>query len=339
MKNLRFAIFGTGFWARYQLAAWRELEGAQCVALYNRTRARAEALAREFSVPGVYDNPEELLRRERPDFIDVITSVDTHSRFVHLAAAHGVPVICQKPMATSVAEAEAMVATCQQAGVPFYIHENWRWQRPIRELKRVLASGEIGEPFRGRVSFCCSFPVFDNQPFLREIERFILTDIGSHVLDVARFLLGEVEALYCQTRRVNPVIRGEDMATVMMKTRRDCTVTCEMSYASRLEHDRFPETCILVEGDQGSVELGPDCWLRVTTSASTLARRCPPPRYTWADPAYDLVHSSIVPCNANLLAGLQGKATPETTGEDNLRTVRLVFSAYDSAASGETVRP
>jgi predicted dehydrogenase len=60
MKELRFAIIGTGFWARYQLAAWRELSGARCVALCNRTRARAEALAREFDVAAVYEDAEEM---------------------------------------------------------------------------------------------------------------------------------------------------------------------------------------------------------------------------------------------------------------------------------------
>ena len=48
MPELRFAIFGTGFWSRYQLAGWRELPGVRCVALFNRTRAKAEALGRAF---------------------------------------------------------------------------------------------------------------------------------------------------------------------------------------------------------------------------------------------------------------------------------------------------
>jgi predicted dehydrogenase len=87
MKELRFAIVGTGFWARYQLAAWRELSGARCVALYNRTRNKAEALAREFDVPEVYDDPEQLLQLEKPDFLDIITDVDTHSRVVQHAPA------------------------------------------------------------------------------------------------------------------------------------------------------------------------------------------------------------------------------------------------------------
>ena len=59
--------------------------------------------------------------------------------------------------------------------------------------------------------------------------------------------------------------------------------------------------------------------------------RVPPPRYPWADPEYDVVHASIVECNRNLLGALRGQAPAETTGEDNLRTVRLVFAAYESA--------
>jgi len=337
MTPLRFAILGTGFWSRFQLAGWQELDGVQCAALYNRTRARAEALADEFGVPAVYDDPEELFGNERLDFVDVITNVETHSQFVHMAAAHRLPVICQKPMATRLAEAETMVRACQEAGVPFFVHENWRWQTPIRQFKALLDEGRIGNPFRARVHYCSSFPVFDNQPFLKELEQFILTDMGSHILDVARFLFGEAESLCCQTHRVHPDIRGEDVATVMMRMGGGITVLCEISYASRTEHERFPETYITVEGDKGSLALGPDYWIRVTTEQGVYARRYPPPHYTWADPAYDLVHASIVPCHANLIGALKGTGAAETTGEDNLKTMRLVFAAYESAASGRVV--
>src|SRR3954463_3395358 len=158
MKELRFAIIGTGFWARYQLAAWRELSGANCTALCNRTRSKAQALALEFGVPTVYDSAEELLEREKPDFVDIVTDVDTHSRFVHLAAAHKTPVICQKPLAPSVAEAEKMIAVCRAVNVPLSVHENWRWQTPIRELKKVLDTGIVGKAFRARIDYCNSFP-------------------------------------------------------------------------------------------------------------------------------------------------------------------------------------
>ncbi len=337
MHTLRFAIFGTGFWSRFQLAGWMELEGVQCVALYNRTRSKAEALAQQFGVPAVYDDPEALLKNEQIDFVDIITDVNTHARFVQLAAKYGKPVICQKPMAPDLATAREMVRTCQEAGIPFFIHENWRWQTPIREAKKVLDSGAIGKPFRARVTFSNSFPVFDNQPFLRELEQFILTDIGSHILDTARFLFGEAENLYCQIRRVNPTIRGEDVATVVMRMGEGVTVVCEMSYASRTEHERFPQTFLFVEGDKGSLELATDYWIRVTTEQGTLARRVPPPRYAWADPAYDVVHSSIVPCNADLLRALQTGTLPETHAEDNLKTVELVFASYESAREDKVI--
>ncbi len=335
-KTLRFALFGTGFWSAYQLAGWYEVGGVECVALYNRTRNKAEKLAARFNIPTVYDDPVALLDNEQLDFIDICTNVETHLPLTRLGAEHGLAVVCQKPMATDLAESMAMLEACDRAGVPLFINENWRWQHPMRQLKAALDSGRIGRVFRARIDYRTSFPVFDNQPFLKELDHFILTDIGSHILDTARFLFGEASTLYCQTARVHQDIKGEDVATVMMTMGDETTVICEMSYASPREHDRFPETYVQIEGESGFLELAPDYWIRETTAAGTLATRHKPPRYTWADPAYDLVHSSIVPCQANLVRGLRG-GHAETTGADNIRTVRLVMSSYESARSGRVI--
>lgn len=338
MTPLRFAMLGTGFWSRYQLAGWQELEGAECVALYNRTRSKAEKLAAEFGVAAVYDDAEALLSQESLDFVDVVTDVDTHAQFVSLAARRGLPVICQKPMAPSLEIARQIVAETRAAGVPLLIHENWRWQTPLRRLKAVLDSGRLGPLVRARIDYANSFPVFDNQPFLKGLKQFILTDIGTHILDVARFLFGEASELYCQTRRMHADIAGEDVATVMLRIRDGLTVTCNMSYASRWEHDRFPETMIAVEGTDGGVSLGADYTLSVFDESGTHTERVAVPQYAWADPAYELIHSSIVDCHRNLLAALRGEGDAETTGQDNLRTLELVFGAYRSADEGAVIR-
>jgi predicted dehydrogenase len=332
-------MFGAGFWARYQLAGWRELPGVECVAIYNRTLPKAEALAREFNVPSVYADPEELLQKEKLDFADIVTDVDHHEAFLKMAAAHHLPVICQKPMAPTLSIAEEMVRTCHDAGVPFLVNENWRWQTPLRELKRILQNGEIGTPFRARLDMISGFPVFRNQPFLRDLKQFILMDLGSHILDVARFLFGEADSVYCQTHRVHPEIKGEDVATVMMWMGGRTTVIVEMAYAENpLERECFPQTLAFIEGDRGSVELSVDYWIKVTTAKGTEAKRYPPPSYSWAGPAYQVVHSSIVACQQNLLQGLNGGPV-ETSGEDNLKTVQLVFACYESAAQGNAVVP
>jgi D-apiose dehydrogenase len=338
MAKLRFAMFGTGFWSFYQLAGWMETGDVECVALYNRTKSKAEKLAAQFNIPAVYDSPEALLDGEKLDFVDICTNVETHYPLTRLAAERGLPVVCQKPMATTLAECEALVGTCKAANVPLYINENWRWQYPIRQLKKALNTGNIGRPFRARIDYRTNFPVFDNQPFLKEIEQFILTDIGSHILDTARFLFGDASMLYCQTTRVHRDIKGEDVATVMMTMGDGVTVVCDMSYASRREHDRFPETYVEIEGDRGFLELGPDYWIRETTSTGTLSNRHPPPRYEWANPAYDIVHASIVSAQANLARALRGVERGETTGDDNLKTMQLVFRSYESAAAGAVVR-
>ena len=126
---------------------------------------------------------------------------------------------------------------------------------------------------------------------------------------------------------------------MFLRTRPGPAVDGGLGYAGTpLERERFPETFVFAEGDRGSVELGPDYWLRTTTAEGTRSRRVPPPRYDWADPRYDVVHASGVPCNANLLAAIRGEGEAETTAADNYETLRLVFAAYESSESGAVVR-
>jgi len=337
MKPLRFAVIGCGFWSQFQMAGWRELEGVEPAAVWNRTASKARAIAQRFGVPQVFEDPEEMLRKVKPDFVDIITDVDTHARYVELAAKHRVPAVCQKPMAPNLPVAQRMLDQARAAGIPLLINENWRWQHPLRQFKAALDAGDLGRCFRARVTYSCSFPVFDNQPFLRELEQFILADIGSHILDAARFLFGEARTLFCRTCQASRGIRGEDVATVMLGMDGGATVTCEMSYASRLGNERFPQTYVLAECDRGSLELGCDYWIRKTDAGGTLSRRCPPPRYAWADPAYDVVHASIVDCQRDLLEALRGRKKAETDAEDNIKTVRLVAASYESARTGQVL--
>lgn len=343
MKMLRFAIFGAGFWTRYQLAAWRELRGVECVAIYNRTRERAEAIARDMKIAAVYDDPGNLLREVRPDFVDNITEVGGHKSLSLLCAAHRVPCICQKPMAANLADAREMVAAFQNARTAFFVHENWRWQSPVIALRKVLESGRIGTPFRARLTMVSGFDCWANQPALADLEQFILTDLGVHILDVARVLFGEASSVCCLTHRtLAPRVKGENVATLLLAMGpSNTTVTIELGYArTPLEpgvRECFPQTLAFIEGPEGSIELGADYILRVTTPQCTHITRHPPPRYSWANPAYDIAHASIVDCHRNLLGALQGEEKAETTGEDNLKTIKLVFAAYDSARMGQVV--
>lgn len=338
MKKLRFAIFGCGFWSQFQLGAWKEIEGAECVALFNRTRSKAEALAQRFGVPKVYDDAEELLKNEELDFIDIITDVDTHEKYTLLGAKYGVDVICQKPLAPSYEAAKRMMEATQNAGVRFYVHENYRWQPQFRRVKEILDSGVIGKPFRCETAFLTAFPLFETQPFLAELKQFALTDQGSHQFDVLRYLFGEAKTIYCEKQTVNPTIKGEDVTTSIL--RMDNGVVCiqKISFSSPLEKEIFPQTTLLIEGEKGSIRLDAEFEISTTMPEGTIKEVVPMRAYPWQTDRLKPEPPSIVDINLNILNDMRGLEKAENTAEDNFKTLQLVWAAYESADSGKVIK-
>jgi len=338
MSKIKIAVFGCGFWSRFQIGGWSELPNAEVVALYNRTLSRAEERAKEFNVNHYYDDAEKLLQNHPEiDVVDIITDVDTHEQFVTLAAKYKKHVICQKPMATDYESAKRMMETTGKAGIRYFIHENYRWQPQFRRVKEIMDSGIIGKPFMCRTFFNTAFPVFETQPFLAQLERFALTDQGSHQFDVLRFFFGEAVSLYCITQQVNPGIKGEDVATTIIKMKNGVTCVQEISFSSILQKEVFPQTLLLIEGSEGSIRLDPDMVICTTTKKGTCPEVVALKKYKWQTERLTNEPPSIVACNENILNDLLGKGKAETTGDDNIKTVELVFAGYESAKSNRVI--
>lgn len=337
-RQARFALIGAGFWAQFHLAAWRELGLSECVAVCDCAMDRAKRLAERHGVAVVYDDVEKLLANEDVDFVDIVTDVHSHVPIARQALEAGVAAICQKPLATTLDLALGLQELSSTREVPLLVHENWRWHRPLRRVKAILASGQLGRLVRARIDYANSFPVFDNQPALKELRRFIIVDMGTHILDVSRFLFGEASELYCQTRRMRQDIAGEDVATVMLRHENELTVTCNMSYASRWEFDCFPQTMLAIEGEEAGLSLKANYRIEIYGRDGIChAEDVEVPAYDWCDPRYLVAHSCLVDCQRNLLSGLTGQGTAETTIEDNIKTLELVFAAYDSAEQHRAV--
>ena len=232
-------------------------------------------------------------------------------------------------MTWSLDDGRAMVKVCREAGVTFMVHENWRWQQPLRELKRLLDADAIGPPFFGRISFRSDFDPFEGQAWLRETPRFIVIESGIHQLDVARFLLGEVKSLFCQTKRINPTIKGEDVATIMLAIREGATCIVDLSFATPTEHQTFPQTFVTLEGPQGVIHLGADYRLRLIRSGSMEVRTLPDPEHAWTSRPWHVMQDGALKIQRHWIECLRTGRRPETAGEDNLRTLELVFGAYE----------
>ena len=185
-------MFGAGFWAPFQLFGWREIPGVECVAMCDPAIEKAKALARKFGVTAVYDDPETLFKREKLDFVDLVSSLESHYPLALRAADHRIPTICQKPLATSMDLGEKMVEAFAKIGIPLLVHENWRWQTPIRGFSKFLNEGAVRVPVYARISFATSFDDYSSQPYLKELEQLVIADFGIHLLDMTRFLFGKI---------------------------------------------------------------------------------------------------------------------------------------------------
>ena len=336
---LRGGLVGCGFFAVNQLHAWRDAEGAEIVAICDRDPARLALVGDQFGIAGRYADADAMLAAEGLDFVDIATTLPSHRALVERAARHRVPAICQKPFAATLDDARAMVAACAEAGIPLMVHENFRWQSAIRAVKAVLAAGEIGDVFWGRVSFRSAYDVFSGQPYLATGERFIVEDLGIHALDVARFLFGDATSLAARTRRVNPAIRGEDVATMLLGHAGGATSVVDCSYATVLAREPFPETLVEVDGARGTVRLDAGYGLTVATRDGSRRLDVSPPLLPWASRPWHNIQESVLAIQRHWIDCLREGREPETSGRDNLATLALVEATYAAAASGTVVNP
>ncbi len=334
---LRGGLIGCGFFAVNHLHGWRDARDADIVAICDSNADRLGAVGEQFSIAQSYADAEEMLAVEDLDFVDVATTAASHRALVELAARHGVHVICQKPIAPSLIDAKAMVAACDAAGVRMMVHENFRWQSPIQRAKEVIASGDLGEVFWGRVSFRSAFDVFSGQPYLAEGKRFIVEDLGIHALDVARYLLGDVLNVSARIKRVNPEIKGEDVATILLDHGNGVACIVDCSYATQLESELFPQTLIEIDGSQGSLRLGANYQLSITRNGATTTTDVSPLLLPWAARPWHNIQESVALIQQHWVDCLLQGREPETSGRDNLKTFALVEAVYQSAVENRTV--
>ncbi len=336
---LRGAVIGCGFFAANHLHAWRQIEDVNLIAVCDIDEDKAKAAAATFGISETYADAAEMLAVEKPDFVDIVTTMPTHRELAELAANLRIPMIVQKPFAPTIADCKAIVDAASAAGVPLMVHENFRFQTPLKAVRAALDDGVIGELFYGRITWRTAYDVYANQPYLATEERFIILDLVIHLLDVARFLFGEVDALTCRTSSVKPGIKGEDSAVLLLGHESGVNSVVEATYQSRQDPDPFPQTLIEIDGADGTLALTHDYQLQIVTPTVTMNHSVEPELLPWAQKPWHLVQESVLATQRHWVDCLKRGKEPATSGADNLKTYALCEAAYASAARGETIDP
>ena len=332
---MKGVFLGTGQFASIQLEAWAGVADASIAAIYGLQEGVAQSLAGRFGIPHYGTDLRRLIETTQPAFADICTTADSHFDCLRLCADAGLTILCQKPLAPSLHEARECVKYCEAAGVRLMVHDNWRWQPWYREIKRLLAAGTFGEPRSVyqtlRTGDGLGPAPYPEQPYFRQLPRFLLLETAIHYFDTYRFLFGEPKRIGCVTHRNNPAIVGEDQAVVTLHFQHGPVVIWDGNRALPTSHRRPPFNGTLrLEGSEATLDVDVFGGMQIhTADGRAYAHR-------YEIPA-GYRGGSVRAALAHFVACLNSGAAFETSGADYLKTTELVFQAYESAASGHTL--
>ena len=337
--TLKGVAMGAGYFSRFQYEAWTRIPEVEIAALYNRTESKARELMARYGVPAYYPNWREMIDREKPDFVDLITPPETHEEMCAYAASRGVHIICQKPLAPAFDQSRRIVETAKAAGVRFMVHENWRWQPWYRKIKEIQRAGAIGEfthlYFRMRMGDGWGENAYlDRQPFFRDYPRLLIYETGVHFIDTFRYLLGEVTEVFANLRRLNPVIDGEETGQVFFRFAGGATAILDANRYNEVESPspRFTFGALRIDAMGGHLTMDTESNIRLKPLGRDGCQvDYPRANVNFCGDCVYFLQRHFVDC---MLSAQEF----ESNGEDYLKTLRVVDAVYESAAKGQAVK-
>ncbi len=204
MKKLNVAMIGYQFMGRAHSNAWRQVgrffdTPAEAVmkVVCGRNADGVEMAAAKLGWEESATSWEDVVARPDIDAIDICTPGDAHMPIAIAAAKAGKAILCEKPLANTLEEAEKMLAAAQQSGVPHMLCHNYRRAPAVALAKRMIDEGRIGRLHHYRGTYLQDWIVDPDFPRVWRLEKAkagsgALGDIGSHSLDLARHLVGEI---------------------------------------------------------------------------------------------------------------------------------------------------
>jgi D-apiose dehydrogenase len=339
MKTYKLVGIGSGYFAGFQYRAWNRIPGLKVTAMCNRNIEKASQIMEECGIANHYTDYIEMLDREKPDIVDIITPPETHLEMCREAADRGIHIVCQKPLAPTMEESEEIVDYVSGKDVRFMVHENWRFQPWYREIKRLLDDGVIGRPhtinFRSRMGDGWGENAYiPRQPYFREYPRFLIYENGIHFIDTFRYLFGEVDTIFADLRKINPVIKGEDAAHVWFKMKNGVRAFWD---ANRYNEPNYPNARLtfgesLIEGDEGSLRLYSDGSLTIQRLGKEERQ------HEYSFQAIEFAGDCVYTTQRHFMDCLISGDPFEPNGEDYLKSLAVQEAVYTSSKTGKPVQ-
>ncbi len=314
-------MIGAGLMARSHLEAVRALgDRAEWVAIADVNAAARERVAAEFGIRQQFDDAFQAVREADAEAVIVCIPNHLHASVTLAALAGGQHVLVEKPMALSLADAEAMVAAAETAGRVLMCGLSLRFMGPIRQVKALVAAGAVGTPRRVAHRRMSRGMGRDEASWFgsQAASGGILPGIGSHSIDAILWWLDDEAArVSAEVRSLNPAMAIEDEAAVLLTTRSGALASMEFSFNYPIGYDWA------VAGDEGVLRLQGNA-LTVNDQPVAIPKRV-------ALPGEPTLHAEF------LAAIVEGRPPAQASGRETLRSIAAIEAAQRSAAQGTVV--
>ncbi len=329
VERYGIGIVGVGGIVRQShLPAYRAF-GYRVVGACDIVEENARKAADEFGIPFVTTDLDALLDRPDVDVIDLAVHASQRRPLVERIARAGKPILSQKPFALTFADAEYMVAFCQRAGVPLMINQQARWAPAHRALKVLLERGALGHLYNATHFY----RFFQDEPgsWYTQLENFNIVDHGIHFIDLSRYFTGRTPIRVKATTTMVPgqVSVSPMIYSILCEYEPDARIMTTLHFNNIVQTPQLHQYDWFLDGTAGSARAS-------HTELVVALKERPDDRYVvslegaWMPDAFG---GSM----GEMLRSLAEGRPAQTSGLDNLDSLRIAYAAVESSQTGQTI--
>ena len=337
-SELGFAILGAGMVAEYHLNALQECAdlGARLVGVGHYNPARYEDISQRFGAPA--SSYDDLLANPAVDAVCICTPSGQHAQQAIAAASSGKHVLVEKPMAISLADADAMIAACRANGVQLGVCLQRRAEPLFRRVHDAIHGGDLGEITLGVVTM----PYFRDEPYYAQAEwrgtwamdgGGVLMNQGIHIIDLLLWFLGDPVEVHAFADSRHRSVEIEDTAGAVLRFANGSVATITATVATE---PGFPHR-LEVYGTNGGIQIEGESVLRWGLADESKATVEPWPVATeQVDPGMagdprGISTSGHIAILKDFIAGIRRGEDPVIDGAEGRRSLAAILAVYEDS--------
>lgn len=327
MDSVNMGLIGCGGISSSHIRAYKTLlNKINLIAVCDVVEGKAKAAMKDVGAETYFLDYKKLLERDDIQAVDICLPHDLHSTVTVASAERGKNVLCEKPMARNLEEADEMITMAEEKGIKLMIGENFRFMPEVVKARELIRNGAIGDVFLSKTD-CVGFPT-DLAPTGWKLDASrvgggVVIDSGIHFIDIMRWLVGEVSSVTALINRiVRKEISGEDTGCLLFRHVNEAISVLTLTWAAKRPTGEY---LFKVYGSHGTIVSGESSVQVLEEDKPTLK--------------IDVEQVDSFRAEIGHFADCIIKDTqPLMSGREARRDLELVMAAYRSAKTGTTVR-